>query len=152
LRNARTFCSFFFLLLLLLFLLLLLLPLTFRGKLCVIIARFSLCRTHAGAVNERSQRLDKSLKYLSNAIFSSILLVFRVRCFLRIDSLFSISLTIISRSRISAIFSSEVSTTTGYAIANSLNSFLYLSFVSALSLFIIRNPYFYCQVAANFIV
>jgi len=90
----------------------LLLPFTFR-ILYVIIARFSLCRT--SELSKSRSGLIRGLKCLCKAMSSSILSVFRARCFLRIDSLFSISLTICLRSCTSAMFvSGEVSTMTSY--------------------------------------
>ena len=79
---------------------------------------------------------------------SSILSVFKARCFVRIDLLvFSISLVIFSRSRICHVrfWRSIDNDWPRYGIMDLLNLFLYLPFVSALSLSITRNLYFYCQ-------
>ena len=51
-RFARFFSLFF----------LLLLPVTFRSRCCIFVARLSLCRAHAGAVDEKPQRLDERFK------------------------------------------------------------------------------------------
>ena len=54
--NARTSRSLLFPLFLFFF------PLTFKGRRCIFIAQLSLCRAHAGAVDEKSQRLDEKFK------------------------------------------------------------------------------------------
>ena len=57
----------------------------FKDRHCVIVARLSLYRAHAGAVNDLSQRFDNRLKIFVqyHVLFDS---TFRVRCFLRISS------------------------------------------------------------------
>jgi len=81
-------------------------------------------------VNNLLQRFDNRLKIpVQCCPFRFYRSFLRARCFLQIDSLvFSISLTIFSRSRTSAMcVSGEVSTMTSHGIANSLN--LYLLFL-----------------------
>ena len=130
----------------LLLLLLLLFSLTLGGTLAALSSRDCLfiARTELSTICYRG--LIIGLKCLSNAMFSSILPVFRTWCFLRIDSLvFSISLAIFSRARQPC---SSLANDNDYSrsnIANSLNSFLYLPSLSALSLSITKNPYFVCQ-------
>jgi len=67
----------------------------FKDRHCVIVARLSLYRAHAGAVNDLSQRFDNRLKIFVqyHVLFDS---TFRVRCFLRISLVFSISLATFS--------------------------------------------------------
>ena len=105
-------------------------------------SRDSLCRAHAGAVDEKLQRLDKRFKMsvqrdalldpidLQSAMFLANRLVFSISL-----AIFSCSCTCYVRLWLSLNWSR-------YGTANSLNPFLYRPFVSVLSLSITRNPFF----------